>query len=49
MKNGRNTDLNNQNVEFGEALESQKRGKNEFTWKPYGNHNFYVQEYQEKI
>ena len=35
MKNGQNTDLNHQNVEFGGPLKSQKRAKNEFT---QGNH-----------
>ena len=34
MKNGQNTDLNNQNVEFGGPLKTQKMAKNEFT---YGN------------
>ena len=31
MKNGQNTDLNNQNFEFGGPLKSQKMAKNEFT------------------
>ena len=31
MKNGQNTDLNNQNIEFGGRLKSQKVAKNEFT------------------
>ena len=35
MKNGQNTDLHHQNVEFGGPLKSQKRAKNEFT---QGNH-----------
>ena len=30
-KNGQNKDLNNQNVEFGGPLKSQKMTKNEFT------------------
>ena len=30
-KNGQNTDFNNQNVEFGGSLKSQRAAKNEFT------------------
>ena len=31
MKDGQNTDLNNQNVEFRRTLKSQKMANNEFT------------------
>ena len=30
MKNGQNTDLNNQNIEYGGHLKIQKMAKNEF-------------------
>ena len=45
MKNGKNTDLNNQNVEFGGPLKIQKRDKNEFTHME--TTNFYVQGYRD--
>ena len=32
MKNGQNTDLNNQNAEFGGPLKFHKRAKNKFTY-----------------
>ena len=44
MKNGQNTDLNHQNVEFGGHLKSKKRAKNEL---PRATTNFYVQEYRD--
>ena len=44
IKNGQNTELNNQNVEFGGPLRSQQMAKNEFI---HGNNELYVQEYRD--
>ena len=45
MKNGQNTDLNHQNVEFGGPIKSQKRAKNMKLHR--ATTNFYVQEYRD--
>ena len=44
MKNGKNTDLNNQNLQFWSPLKSQKRPRMNL---PMARNNFYVQQYRE--
>ena len=44
MKNGQNTDLNNQNVEFGGPYKARKGTRMNL---PMTTTNFYVQEYRD--
>ena len=44
MKNGQNTDLNNQNVEFGGPLKPRKWPRMNL---PMDTTNFYVQQYRD--